>query len=95
MSVNSEADALINGDRQAEYGSPLDNFTRVAHLWQEVFNAPVTPEQVALCLLLLKVSRFINTPTHRDSVVDMCGYAGCIELIWDEQLKRKATGRDY
>ena len=42
----------------------------------------ITPAQVVLCLLDLKLARLAHDPTHEDSAVDVCGYAALLrELI--------------
>jgi hypothetical protein len=68
-----QASALINGDRQAHYGTPQANFQRIADGWSVILQQPVTPEQVALCMAWLKIARLVNGP-HADSYVDGCGY---------------------
>jgi Domain of unknown function (DUF6378) len=35
-------------------------------------------------MILLKVARLANDPTHRDSLVDICGYAATIERCKDD-----------
>ena len=81
MSILTEAEYLINGPRQDVYGHPFDNFTLLSSLWAPVLNVPITPEQVAICLIQLKISRLVNSPGNRDSVVDIAGYAGCLGKI--------------
>lgn len=66
---------LISGDREESYGSAIDSFERLGRLWTEVIGAPVTAEQVALCLVQLKVSRLVVSPNHADSWIDLAGYA--------------------
>ena len=83
MSVLTEAETIINGPRQADYGHPFENFSLIAMLWEPVLNVPITPEQVAMCMIQLKVSRLVNSPDHRDSVIDLAGYAGCLGKIQD------------
>jgi len=34
----------------------------------------VSVRMVYLCLLALKISRLVKTPSHTDSWVDICGY---------------------
>jgi len=75
------ADELINGDRAKDYGSVSENFQRIADLWSVVLGVGVTPEQVALCMIQLKVARLVNTPEHKDSWVDIAGYVGCAEKL--------------
>ena len=68
-----EAVQLVSADRQAQYGHPLDNFQRIADLWSVILNIEVTPEQVALCMVQVKVSRELQNP-KRDNIVDAIGY---------------------
>lgn len=84
-SVLKEAHAIINGERQKDYGSPLTSFTTIAALWSVVLDIEVTAEQVALCMIQLKVARAKNGGMQRDSLVDIAGYAGCIELMEKER----------
>lgn len=44
----------------------------------------VAPDDVAMLMLLLKVARFQGGGGQRDSLVDICGYAGCVELMHQE-----------
>ena len=83
-SVLQEADEVINGERQQDYGSQLQSFTRIAKLWSAVLGIEVTAEQVALCMAGLKIARAMQG-YHRDSLVDLAGYAGCIELMQRER----------
>lgn len=71
------ADATINGPRRAEYGPPKASFERIATLWSATLGHTVTPAQVALCLVQLKVARLVQTNDHADSWVDLAGYAAC------------------
>lgn len=78
--VLQEAERIINGDRRADYGPAEESFNEIAGLWSVVLGQEVTGEQVALCMIMLKVSRFLSSG-DRDSVVDLCGYAGLLEVI--------------
>ena len=90
-SVNQEAHRLVHGDRGGVYGHPLDDFNKTAKLWSVVLGSPVTAEQVALCMLQVKVSRLLNTPQHRDSVVDIAGYAECYQMVVEERNRRESN----
>ena len=79
-SVLQEADRLINGDRREAYGDVRWSFEAVAAGWAQILKAPVTAEQVALCMVWLKVMREVNGP-KRDNLVDICGYAGLAEKL--------------
>jgi len=80
----TDADRIIHGERRDDYGSPLESFDSIAQLWSVVLRTEVTAEQVALCMIQLKVARAMNGYQY-DSFVDICGYAGCLDLIRQER----------
>lgn len=69
----SEAVRIVTGDRQADYDHPRRNFARIAALWSPILGIEVTPEQVALCSVQIKIAREIHAH-KRDNVVDAIGY---------------------
>lgn len=81
-SVCHEADRLVSEDRGAVYGPPEVDFARTGRIWGAVLGVPdIPPEKVGLCMVGLKMSRLVQTPDHRDSIVDMAGYSKCLDLI--------------
>lgn len=81
-SILERAEELAGLIRSADYGHPYDDFTRSARMWAPILGLDeVTPEQVALCMIAVKVSRLCATPGHHDSIVDIAGYARCYELV--------------
>ena len=78
-SVLDEARRIIYGDREKTYGSPSKNLKVIARFWGEYLGTSLSPEDVCVMMILLKAARLRNTPGHRDSVVDICGYAALIE----------------
>jgi hypothetical protein len=68
-------------DRRRTYGEPVDLFERVAVRWAQVVGAKVTPAQVLVCLIDLKVARLTHDPRHFDSLTDVAGYAGCLAEV--------------
>jgi len=87
-SILSEAEKAVLGARQEAYDHPLDNFRRIAGLWSVILGIPVTEEQHVLCMLAVKIARLMNTPDHRDSIVDLAGYAATLELLQTERVRR-------
>lgn len=71
--ILTKANELVNGDRQAHYGTPQENFKRIAVGWSVLLEADVSPEQVALCMAWLKLARLVNGP-HDDSYIDGAAY---------------------
>ena len=83
MSVLKEAHKIIYGDREKTYGHPAKNLETIAIMWQAFLDArgqvSLTAKDVAVMMILLKAARLGNDPSHRDSVVDICGYAALME----------------
>lgn len=81
--VLQEAERVVGGDRRQDYGGARGSFDRIAVIWGAILATEVTGEQVALCMIGLKLVR--ESHSHkRDNVVDIAGYARCIEKMGDE-----------
>ena len=78
---------LVSGDRQDAYGHPLDNFTRASKIWSVILGCEVSAEQVALCMVGMKVAREVNQ-SKPDTVVDGIGYFLTLGMIQEERLRR-------
>lgn len=86
--VLEEAKTIIYGDREKTYGHPSKNLLAIAHMWEiyllsrgllDPDSEGLKPEDVAIMMVLLKAARLGNDPSHRDSLVDICGYAALVE----------------
>lgn len=71
--VLEEADTLINGQRQEDYGTPRQNFGVIADMWAAYLGTDIEPRDVANMMALLKIARLRMT-NARDSAVDGAGY---------------------
>lgn len=75
------AKGYVLKDRNSTYGSPEDNFRRIAILWEAYDQirqpGPETSIDVSIKMILMKVARLAHNPTHKDSWVDTAGYAAC------------------
>jgi hypothetical protein len=80
------ASEIVGGDWMAEDGArPTTTFARIAALWSVVLDVRVTPAQVALCMIQLKVARLSGGNVHHgDSIVDIAGYAACLYGLPEE-----------
>jgi Domain of unknown function (DUF6378) len=67
--------------RRREYGEPVDLFEHVAKRWSLTLGTQISPAQVVLCLIDLKVSRLARDPRHFDSQVDVAGYAAVVREV--------------
>lgn len=73
-----EAARIINGDRNKQYGGPEENFTRIAKIWEVIFEREFTAEDVAMAMVGVKLARFVSKAGFQpDTWIDIAGYAGC------------------
>ena len=68
-------------NRERSYGPAAESFAAIAARWSLVLGITVTPAQVALCLIDLKLARLSHDPKHLDSIVDVAGYAACLREV--------------
>lgn len=87
--ILQEAQRLVHGDRQADYGHPLDDFSKTAKMWSGILGVEVTAEQVGLCMCCVKISRQLNRP-KRDNMTDLAGYAATVQMCVEERQRRAA-----
>lgn len=91
MSILQQAEHLINGQRQKDYGDKLTNFTQIAMGMEMVLadkllpTATITAEDVALLMIQVKIARLAKSPEHQDSQIDIAGYIGCLSLLQEER----------
>ena len=92
-----EAIKCVCTDRNEQYGGPEDNFSCIAEYWQKFledhcveFGAGVciTPEDVAVMMMLFKIARYITADTPIvDTFVDIAGYAACAGEICERHRR--------
>lgn len=87
-----KANLLVNGDRQADYGHPIEDFERVTGAAKAMGIDPANggPLHHALYMVLVKVSRLVQTPDHADSLVDGPGYFATYEMVLERLAERDA-----
>mgnify|MGYP000063503817 FL=1 len=73
--------AKVLEERRDDYGDPAEQFRAIADRWSITLGTPVTPVQVALCMIDLKLARLAYDPGHVDSVVDVIGYAALLREV--------------
>lgn len=84
-SLLEEAAKLVSEDRQASYGDPLKNHQGIANLWNAYLAnealkhgrgefMTLHPEDVAILMTLLKISRIQNGNHKDDNYIDGAAY---------------------
>lgn len=86
------ASDLINGERQANYGEPNVNFSRLAERIGQHIKKDIHSWEAALILVELKMARLANG-YHEDSIVDAIGYLALAGELWEieHELERKLS----
>ena len=73
--------AGIVNRRRREYGEPVELFEAIATRWSLTLGAKISPAQVVLCPIDLKLARLARDPRHLDSQVDVAGYAAVLREV--------------
>lgn len=74
---------IVTGARQTTYGTPEDSFSTIAGLWGSYLGINVSPSDVAMLMVLLKVARSKGDAGYADNYVDIAGYAACAGELRD------------
>lgn len=69
------AQNIITGERENQYGSTTATHTRIAKYWSTYLDTEITPDDVAMMMVLLKVARTQGGGLNTDNYVDAIGYA--------------------
>lgn len=82
--ILNKAMTCVNGNRQEDYGTPENNFERIADLWNVYLRDSLRPDcagmdakDVACMLALLKIARISTGHGKDDNWIDLAGYAAC------------------
>jgi hypothetical protein len=69
--------------RGTQYGHPISNHKRIAELWTAYLGYPIQPNEVAICMCLVKISRQAEDPGVADNYKDALGYIAIAKTITD------------
>lgn len=65
----------ILAERDAAYGDAGASMAAIAARWSLTLGHAVTPAQVALCMIDLKLTRLARDSNYQDGPIDLIGYA--------------------
>ena len=85
---------LIGGDRAADYGSMWENPQNIAQLWNGYLynkDGPLTAEDVANLMELMKIARRKSGTLKKDNYIDGAGYAAVAFECAQEQQDRSTV----
>jgi len=69
--------------RGSQYGHPIGNHKRIAELWSAYLGYPILPNEVAILMCLVKISRQAEDPRVDDNYKDALGYISIAKTITD------------
>lgn len=72
----AQASKIVSDERAITYGGKRANHENIARLWGAYLKKDISPEDVALMMILLKVARTQLGTGSMDNYIDMAGYAG-------------------
>lgn len=80
-----EAQRLVHGDRGADYGHPIIDYTRTGRMWGAILGIPdIDPRLCCLMMAAVKISREVNKH-KKDNLTDLAGYAECANMVAERQ----------
>lgn len=90
------AQKTVDGDRDKEFGDPLENMKCAAQLIGTYLDRELSPDDVAMIMALFKVARIKGNRGSTDSYRDLAGYAAIafdVEQRKEKRPKAKKRGR--
>jgi hypothetical protein len=79
-SILTEAESIVNGDRDVQYGNPNEAFKEYSNILEATFGIKLTPAEICKVQIAVKLGR-LKYKHKRDSVVDLCGYAEILNRL--------------
>ncbi len=85
-SVLSEAERIVNGDRQADYSDPVENFKHIAEIASAISKEELSPTTCAIVMIAVKLARE-DYKHKRDNLVDLAGYVEILNRIKENEVE--------
>jgi uncharacterized protein (DUF1015 family) len=79
-SILTEAESIVNGDRNVQYGNPNEAFKEYSNILEATFGIKLTPAEICKVQIAIKLGR-LKYKHKRDSIVDLCGYAEILNRL--------------
>lgn len=85
-SILSEAERIVNGDRQADYSDPVANFKHISAIASSISKEKLSPTTCAIVMIAVKLARE-NYKHKRDNLVDLAGYVEILHRIKENEVE--------
>ena len=84
-SILSEAERIVNGERQADYSDPVANFKHISAIASSISKENLSPTTCAIVMIAVKLARE-NYKHKRDNLVDLAGYVEILHRIKENEV---------
>ena len=84
-SILSEAERIVNGERQADYSDPVANFKHISAIASSISKKGLSPTDCAIVMIAVKLARE-NYKHKRDNLVDLAGYVEILNRIKEREV---------
>ena len=85
------AQKTVDGDRDKEFGDPLENMKCAAQLIGDYLDRELSPDDVAMIMCLFKVARIKGNRGSTDSYRDLAGYAA---IAFDVEFRSRRQRKE-
>ncbi|NCU27331.1 hypothetical protein EOM86_11540 [Candidatus Nomurabacteria bacterium] len=85
-SILSEAERIVNGERQADYSDPVKNFDHISSIASAISKENLSPTTCAIVMIAVKLARE-NYKHKRDNLVDLAGYVEILNRIKENEVE--------
>lgn len=90
QNILQEANSIVRGDRQADYGDTVANFKHIANIASAIRKKEFTAEDCCVVLIAVKLARE-QFKHKRDNLVDLAGYTEILNQIKEAELIAEFT----
>lgn len=88
LSILQEADKIVNGDRQADYSDPVENFKHIAKIASAILKKDLSAKDCVVVMIAVKTAREMYKH-KRDNLVDKAGYTEILHRIMEDEINQQ------
>ena len=75
-----QADKVVNGDRNEQYGDAKQAFNEYSEILKTTFNISLSPEEICKVMMAIKLGR-LKYKFKEDSLLDLMGYSEILNRL--------------
>jgi hypothetical protein len=75
-----QADKVVNGDRNEQYGDAKQAFNEYSDILKTTFNISLSPEEICKVMMAIKLGR-LKYKFKEDSLLDLMGYSEILNKL--------------